>query len=131
MLFPVGGILLALSGLTLAGTVIGLVVTTPLFVIFSPVLVPAAIVVALAVAGFLSSGAFGLTAVTSLAWIVNYLRGGRGAEDVRDLGSSMHEQMEHVKRRMAEAAGHVGQKTKDAGQGMQSKAAQEGGAGRN
>lgn len=55
-LVPVGGILLGLAGLTLLGTVIGLVVATPVFILFSPVLVPAAITVALAVTGFLTSG---------------------------------------------------------------------------
>ncbi|MBA0683427.1 hypothetical protein Goari_025087, partial [Gossypium aridum] len=65
-LLPIGGTLLALAGLTLTGTVIGLCVATPLFVIFSPVLLPAAIAVFMAVAGFLSSGAFGLTGLSSL-----------------------------------------------------------------
>ncbi|KAL0014379.1 hypothetical protein SO802_001448 [Lithocarpus litseifolius] len=50
-LLPVGGTLLALSGLTLLCSVIGLAVSTPLFIIFSPVLVPAAIVIGLAVTG--------------------------------------------------------------------------------
>ncbi|CAA6665579.1 unnamed protein product [Spirodela intermedia] len=74
-LFPVGGVLLVLSGLTLTATVIALAAATPLLVIFSPVLVPAALVVALAVAGFLASGAFGLTALSSLSYISGYLRG--------------------------------------------------------
>ncbi|CAA7402315.1 unnamed protein product [Spirodela intermedia] len=74
-LFPVGGVLLVLSGLTLTATVIALAAATPLLVIFSPVLVPAALVVALAVAGFLASGAFGLTALSSLSYISVYLRG--------------------------------------------------------
>ncbi|CAA6673064.1 unnamed protein product [Spirodela intermedia] len=74
-LLPIGGVLLALSGATLAGTVIGLAVTAPLFIIFSPVLVPAAIVVTLAVTGFLASGAFTLTGLSSISWLVNYLRG--------------------------------------------------------
>ncbi|XAR67988.1 hypothetical protein NMG60_11002958 [Bertholletia excelsa] len=104
-LLPVGGVLLLISGLTLAGTLIGLTVATPLFVIFSPILVPAAIVLALAVAGFLTSGAFGVTALASLSWIVNYLRGAR-----------VPEQMEHMKRRAQEAAG---QKAKEVGQKAQ------------
>ncbi|KAG6716056.1 hypothetical protein I3842_04G028300 [Carya illinoinensis] len=56
---PVGGTLLALACLTLIGSVIGLAITIPLFIICSPVLVPAAIVMGLAIAGFLSSGALG------------------------------------------------------------------------
>lgn len=64
-----GGSLLLLSGLTLAGTVIGLAVATPLVVIFSPVLVPAAIFVFLIISGFLASGGFGVAAVSVLTWI--------------------------------------------------------------
>ncbi|KAK4434877.1 Oleosin Bn-V [Sesamum alatum] len=52
-----GGSLMVLSGLTLAATVIGLVLATPLLVIFSPVLVPAAITLFLILAGFVTAEA--------------------------------------------------------------------------
>ncbi|XP_008798606.1 oleosin 16 kDa [Phoenix dactylifera] len=67
--------LLVLSGLTLTGTVIGLVVATPLLVIFSPILVPAAAAAALVAAGLLLSGGFGVAAVSALVWIYNYVTG--------------------------------------------------------
>ncbi|GAV79479.1 Oleosin domain-containing protein [Cephalotus follicularis] len=70
-----GGSLLILSGLTLAGTVIALTIATPLLVIFSPVLVPAVITVALLVMGFLASGGFGVAAITVLSWIYRYVTG--------------------------------------------------------
>ncbi|XP_059625292.1 oleosin Cor a 13-like [Cornus florida] len=70
-----GGSLLLLSGLTLAGTVIALTLATPLLVIFSPVVVPAAITVFLLLAGFLASGGFGVAAVTVLSWIYRYVTG--------------------------------------------------------
>ncbi|KAL9237154.1 hypothetical protein vseg_011739 [Gypsophila vaccaria] len=70
-----GGSLLVLSGLTLAGTVIALAMATPLLVIFSPVLVPAAITVVLLTIGFLASGGFGITAVSVLAWVYRYMTG--------------------------------------------------------
>lgn len=64
-------------------------------------------------------GAFGLTGLSSLSWIVNYFKQGR----------TMTEQLDYTKRRIqeraAEAAAQVGQKTKEAGQAIQSKA-QEG-----
>ncbi|KAL5813814.1 hypothetical protein ACOSQ3_024588 [Xanthoceras sorbifolium] len=113
-LLPVGGTLLLLSGLTLAGTLIGLAVTTPLFLLFSPVLVPAAIVIGLAVTGFLSSGAFGIIALSALSWMANFLRKGGASQ-----------QMDYLKRRMQDTAGQVGQKTREAGQTIQTKA-QEG-----
>ncbi|XP_068639134.1 oleosin H2-like [Aristolochia californica] len=115
-LFPVGGILLTLSGLTLTASVIGLLLAIPIFLLFSPVLVPAAIVISLAVTGFLASGAFGITGLSSLSWIVSYFRGAR---------AKMPEQLEHAKRRMAEA---TGQRTKDMGLTVPSKA-HEGGRG--
>ncbi|KAF3433196.1 hypothetical protein FNV43_RR24298 [Rhamnella rubrinervis] len=70
-----GGSLLVLSGLILAGTVIALTIATPLFVIFSPVLVPALITVSLLIIGFLASGGFGVAAVTVLSWIYSYVTG--------------------------------------------------------
>ncbi|XWS60141.1 hypothetical protein CRYUN_Cryun07bG0009100 [Craigia yunnanensis] len=70
-----GGSLLVLSGLTLAGTVIALTIATPLFVIFSPVLVPAVIAAALLATGFVASGGFGVAAITVLSWIYRYVTG--------------------------------------------------------
>ncbi|KAF7123074.1 hypothetical protein RHSIM_Rhsim12G0166800 [Rhododendron simsii] len=106
---PIGGFFLVLSGLILTGTLIGLTLTTPLFVICSPVLVPAALTIALAVAGFLTSGAFGITALSSLSWIINFLR----------RSGHMPEQLEQAKRRVQETTGQVGQKAREAGQKAQ------------
>ncbi|XP_076897295.1 oleosin L-like [Bidens hawaiensis] len=64
--------LLVLAGLTFVGTVIALMVATPLMVIFSPVLVPAAITLFFIVTGFLTSGAFGIAAATVLTWMYKY-----------------------------------------------------------
>ncbi|XP_031283601.1 oleosin 16.4 kDa-like [Pistacia vera] len=114
-LLPVGGTLLLLSGLTLAGTLIGLAITTPLFVIFSPVLVPAALVIGLAITGFLTSGAFGITALSALSWMANSLRRMR-----------VPEQMDHLKRLAQETAGQVGPKTREMAQTVQAKAQESG-----
>ncbi|KAG7543997.1 Oleosin [Arabidopsis thaliana x Arabidopsis arenosa] len=102
---PVVGSLLALAGLLLAGSVIGLMVALPLFLLFSPVIVPAALTIGLAMTGFLASGMFGLTC--------KYLRGTR---------RTVPEQLEYAKRRMADAVGYAGQKGKEMGQHVQSKA---------
>ncbi|EYU22164.1 hypothetical protein MIMGU_mgv1a021055mg, partial [Erythranthe guttata] len=90
-LFPVGGTLLFLAGLVLTGTVVGLAVAAPLFLIFSPILVPAALTLALSVAGFITSGAFGITALSSVAWLLNY---------VRRMRWSSPEHFEHTRRRV-------------------------------
>ncbi|KAJ8566962.1 hypothetical protein K7X08_019170 [Anisodus acutangulus] len=114
-LLPVGGTLFCLAGITLICTLIGLAVVIPVFLLFSPVLVPAILTVGLAVAGFLTSGAFGVTGLSSFSWILNYLKQGK----------SVPENLDAAKRRMADDASHLGQKTKDVGQTIQSKA-QEG-----
>ncbi|CAN4099752.1 unnamed protein product [Withania somnifera] len=71
----VGGSLMVLSGLTLAATVIGLAIATPLLVIFSPVLVPAVLTVGLILGGFLASGGFGATASFVFYWMYRYVTG--------------------------------------------------------
>ncbi|KAA8525216.1 hypothetical protein F0562_006920 [Nyssa sinensis] len=56
-------------------TVIALIIATPILVLFSPILVPAGIVIFLASAGFLFSGVCGMVALTALSWIYNYVAG--------------------------------------------------------
>ncbi|KAK1372322.1 Oleosin [Heracleum sosnowskyi] len=69
------GSLMILSGLTLAATVIGLVLATPVFVIFSPVLVPAVITICLLGAGVFTAGGLGATATFVLTWMYRYVTG--------------------------------------------------------
>ncbi|XP_071703484.1 oleosin-like [Rutidosis leptorrhynchoides] len=112
-LLPVGAILLGLAGITLVGTVIGLAVATPLFIIFSPVIVPAVLTIGLAVTGFLTSGTFGLTGLSSLSYLVSMLR---------QSAPSIPEQMDYVKEKIQDVGEYAGQKTKDVGQTIQNKA---------
>lgn len=109
-LLPISGGLLALSGVTLIGSLIGLAITTPLFFIFSPVLVPAAFVLGIAVVACLASGAFGLTGMTSLSWMLQYHR---------QATQAMPEQLDQVMKRIQDMAAFVGQKTKEMGQEIQ------------
>ncbi|PIN10116.1 hypothetical protein CDL12_17297 [Handroanthus impetiginosus] len=114
-LLPVGGFLLGLAGITLVGTLIGLAVATPAFVIFSPVLVPAAILLAGAVTGFLTSGAFGLTGLSSFSWVFNSFKQATGQEP-----------LEYARRRMGDGTIQVGEKTKQAGEFVGEKTKQVG-----
>lgn len=111
-LLPIGGSLLGLSGLTLAASLLGLAVATPIFLLCSPVLVPAALVAGLFFAGFFTSGLFGLTGLTSLSWILKYFR--------------QAEPLDEAKRRMQDVAVTVGQKTKEVGEAIQQKAKEAG-----
>ncbi|KAI3665978.1 hypothetical protein L6452_44614 [Arctium lappa] len=112
-LLPVGAILLGLSGITFVGTLIGLAVTTPVFVIFSPVIIPAILTIGLAVTGFLTSGTFGLTGLSSLTYMVNMLRQTMG---------TVPEQVDYAKGRIQDMGMYAGQKTKEMGQNIQHKA---------
>nr|AAC02240.1 18 kDa oleosin [Oryza sativa]AAD10240.1 18 kDa oleosin [Oryza sativa Indica Group] len=116
-LFPLGGLLLVLSGLALAASVVGLAVDTPVFLIFSPVLVPAALLIGLAVAGFLTSGALGLGGLSSLTFLAN---------TARQAFQRTPDYVEQARRRMAEAAAHAGHKTAQAAHAIQGRADQAG-----
>ncbi|EEC77750.1 hypothetical protein OsI_16870 [Oryza sativa Indica Group] len=68
---------------------------TPVLVIFSPVLVPAAIALALMAAGFVTSGGLGVAALSVFSWMYKYLTGKHppGAD-----------QLDHAKARLASKA---------------------------
>ncbi|XP_047331621.1 oleosin L-like [Impatiens glandulifera] len=70
-----GGSFFLLSAFILIGTIVTLTLVTPLIVIFSPVLVPAAITVFLIMAGFIASGGLGVAALIVLSWIYKYMTG--------------------------------------------------------
>ncbi|KAK1423264.1 hypothetical protein QVD17_18561 [Tagetes erecta] len=109
-LLPVAGTLLALAGLTFIGTIIALALTTPLFIIFSPVLIPALLTITLAVTGFLASGTFGLTGLSSLSYLFKM---------VRNSAPSVPEQLEYVKETIQDVGEYAGQKTMDLGEMIQ------------
>ncbi|KAI5670295.1 hypothetical protein M9H77_10659 [Catharanthus roseus] len=104
-----GGSLLVLSGLTLAGTVIALALATPLLVIFSPVLVPAAIATFLICSGFLASGGFGVAALSVLSWIYRYVTGKHppGADQL----DQARQKLAHKAKEMKDRAEQYGQQT--------------------
>ncbi|KAL5724932.1 Oleosin 18.2 kDa-like [Ranunculus cassubicifolius] len=106
-LLPLGGLLLTLAGLTFVGTIVGLALSTPVFILFSPVLVPAALTIGLSVTGFLTSGAFGLTGMSSLAWILNYLRQvvGKVTQNAQQMQPSGKEAKEVERKSMFELLG--------------------------
>ncbi|KAF3341770.1 oleosin-like protein [Carex littledalei] len=111
-LFPTGGILLSLSGLALAASVVGLGLLAPIFLLFSPVLVPAALLMALAVTGFLTSGALGLGGLSSLACF---------ARAARDLVTKAPDDTAQAIPSKGYGA-TIGQKAKDTAQAIPSKA---------
>lgn len=109
----IGTALLVLSGLTLTGTVVCLVMATPVLVLFTPILLPAGFVIALAAAGLLFSGGFGVAALSALAWIYNYATGKHPP------GS---DQLESARMKLASTARDVKERAKEYGHYVQSKA---------
>ncbi|KAK4257037.1 hypothetical protein QN277_006681 [Acacia crassicarpa] len=107
LLAPLSAFLLFLSAITLTGNVVGIALSTPLFVIFSPVLLPAALLIGSAVAGFLTSAAFGLTSVASFTWMANHLRRAR-----------LSEQLEYAKHSAQDTISHAAQSLKETGEGV-------------
>ncbi|CAA7026937.1 unnamed protein product [Microthlaspi erraticum] len=61
--------LLIFAGITLGGAAVAFVVSTPLFVIFSPILVPATIATTVLATGFTASGSLGAMAMTIFMWL--------------------------------------------------------------
>ncbi|KAB2609300.1 oleosin 16.4 kDa-like [Pyrus ussuriensis x Pyrus communis] len=126
-LVPVGGTLLLLAGLTMAGTIIGLAVL-------------AVVVVFLSVTGILTSGALGVTALSSFSWLAHYLSrshlpqtmgqkvqettgylGQKVPETTGYLGQKVQETGDFVGHKMQETGGQVGQMTQDVGETIQNK----------
>ncbi|CAI8594538.1 unnamed protein product [Vicia faba] len=103
----VGGTLLLLASVSFFVSLVGLTITTPLFILFSPILVPAVLTIGLAVAAVLTADACGLTGLISLSWVARY---------IRVVQETMPEQVDSFKGRLADVAGYVGQKTKDVGE---------------
>lgn len=64
------GVFLVFAGITLGASLVGLTIVTPLFVIFSPILVPATITTTLLVGGVASATALVVTAFALILWLL-------------------------------------------------------------
>ncbi|XP_057249088.1 oleosin L [Beta vulgaris subsp. vulgaris] len=100
----IGTVLLILSGLTLTGTVLALVLATPVLVLFSPILVPATMVVFVIASGFVFSGGCGVAAVSALSWIYQYTTG------KHPMGA---DQLDRARMRITNVAREIKEKAKD------------------
>ncbi|XP_076901596.1 oleosin Cor a 13-like [Bidens hawaiensis] len=71
----IGGSFILLSVLTLTATVIGLVLATPVLVLFSLVLIPTLVTLSVIFSGFLTAGGFGGAASFVFYWMYSYVTG--------------------------------------------------------
>ncbi|XP_061365202.1 oleosin G [Gastrolobium bilobum] len=118
-LLVTGSILLLLTGLTVAGTIMGLIFFSPLIIVSSPIWVPAGTLLFLATAGFLSMCGFGLVLVASVSWMYRYFRGLHppGSDRVDYARNRIYDTASHVKDYAREYGGYLQSKVKDAAPG--------------
>ncbi|KAF7100893.1 hypothetical protein CFC21_102336 [Triticum aestivum] len=119
LLVPLGAALLALSGLFLLATLAGVALSAPLILLFSPVLVPAALGAALAVAGLAAAGALAVSGLSALVWVVGYVQRGLAQGDSGRVGGMVVQPLDSGKRHGRQGApafvGHrVGDEAVDA-----------------
>lgn len=114
-----GSILLLLTGITVAATVLGLIFFAPLILISSPIWVPIGTFLFLITAGFLTMCGFGVAVVAGLSWTYRYFRGlnppGSGRVDYAR--SRIYDTASHVKDYAREYGGYLQGKAKDAAPG--------------
>ncbi|WMV42452.1 hypothetical protein MTR67_035837 [Solanum verrucosum] len=108
-----GAALLGLSSLTFAGTVIFLILAAPFLVVFSPILVPAAMILILSTAGFLFSGGSGIGGLAAILWLYRKARG--------QLPYAA-DQLDFVRMKVASKAWDMKERAKEGGQFVQNKA---------
>ncbi|TKY54948.1 Oleosin 16 kDa [Spatholobus suberectus] len=111
--------LVLLTGLTVAGAVLGLLFFLPLIIVSSPVWVPAGTLLFVVTAGFLSVCAFGVALVAALSWMYRYFRGLHppGSDRVDYARSRIYDTASHVKDYAREYGGYLQSKVKDAAPG--------------
>ncbi|XP_013715603.2 oleosin-B2-like [Brassica napus] len=68
-------VLFLFAGLTLSGSAVALVVSTPLFLIFSPILVPATIATTLLASGLTAGATLGITAISLIMGLIKTAEG--------------------------------------------------------
>ncbi|KAI4335820.1 hypothetical protein L6164_014429 [Bauhinia variegata] len=114
-----GAILLMLTGITITGTVLGLIFFTPLIILSTPLWVPAGTVFFLTTAGFLTACGFSVVVVAALSWMYRYFRGLHppGSDRVDYARSRIYDTASHVKDYAREYGGYLQSKVKDAAPG--------------
>ncbi|MCO5598102.1 hypothetical protein L7F22_052193 [Adiantum nelumboides] len=117
---PLGWLGILAGGAILATiTVVSLVVLTPVFIFFSPILVPLGFVLFLCAAGLLTAGGAALATITAISWVYKYFKGRHppGAERVDYAMRQLQETAEQVKHKARDMGGQVQSKAQEAAPG--------------
>ncbi|XP_039115824.1 oleosin-like [Dioscorea cayenensis subsp. rotundata] len=70
-----GGVLLMLSGLTISGLIMGLIVFAPVILVTGPLWFPAAVVLFIAAAVIVSTCGVGVAVLAAVTWLYRYFTG--------------------------------------------------------
>ncbi|KAL3696232.1 hypothetical protein R1sor_010308 [Riccia sorocarpa] len=97
-------LLTTIGGLVTGGLAIGAAVLTPVFIFFSPVLVPLGTVFFVGVAGLLSAAGVTLVGVSTLRWLYHYFMG------YHPVGS---DKVDAAKNRIVDTASHLKERASD------------------
>ncbi|KAK7330208.1 hypothetical protein VNO77_24395 [Canavalia gladiata] len=114
-----GFIFFLLTGLSVAGAILGLIVFMPFIIVSSPIWIPAGTFLFFLIAGFFSMCGFGVAFVAALSWIYRYFRGLHppGSDRVDYARSRIYDTATHVKDYAREYGGYLQSKVKDAAPG--------------
>ncbi|XP_008800936.1 oleosin-like [Phoenix dactylifera] len=114
-----GAILLLLTGVTLTGTVAGLVFFGPIILLTSPIWFPIAAVIFMAIAGFLSVCGVGIASVAGATWLYRYFSGRHpvGSDRVDYARSRIADTASQMKDYAREYGGYLQSRVKDAAPG--------------
>lgn len=107
-----GGVLLLLTGITVTGTLMCLIVFAPLIFILSPIWVPVGAILFVTVFALLSLCGLGVSILAGLTWLYRYFGGSHPP------GS---DQADHARRRIYDTARHVKEYARDYGGYLRSK----------
>ena len=101
--------LVAIAGAIAIGSVIVLVILSPVLLFFSPILVPVGIVLFLCTAGITAAGGTGVATLSAAVWLYRYLKGRhpRGSQQVDHVMGRIHETAEHMKHKAQDVAGQL------------------------
>jgi uncharacterized membrane protein len=114
-----GAILLLLTGITITGTVMGLIFLAPILLVTSPIWVPVGFILFVLVAGFLSTCGVSVAAVAGATWMYKYFTGRHpvGSDRVDYARGRIADTASHVKDYAKEYGGYLQSRGKDAAPG--------------
>ena len=107
---PLGwAVLLGVGGIVSVGSVIGLILLTPVFIFFSPILVPLGLIFFLCTAGLVAAAGTALAAGSAIVWLYKYFKGRHppGSDQIDHAMSRLHDTAEHVKHKALDLGGQT------------------------